>query len=54
MANYKTNRKVKNIYLSQDAINAYAELQSSGLRVALFIENFLIELNKNQKINHEK
>ena len=46
MANYKTNRKQKGIYLSKEALKSYDELQALGIRVALLIENFIIEMNK--------
>ncbi|MDD4188331.1 MAG: hypothetical protein PHX04_06255 [Bacilli bacterium] len=49
MANYKTHRKVKTIYLSEEALKYYAELQSSGIRVALLIENFVIDLGKEKQ-----
>ncbi len=49
MANYKTNRKQISVFLSEEAINVYKKLQNSGIRVAVLIENFLLDLGKDEK-----
>ena len=48
MANHKSNknRKVKQIWLSEESRNIYNTLTNLGIKVPLLIEDYLLELGQ--------